>query len=333
MIRFLFILIGLILVVTITISILRVKSDGDGNSDDQFTLGAGDYEFSVNVNGDERVYFVHVPASYDKTPTPLVLNFHGGGGSPEGHKEITEMDDTSDKGGFIVVYPRGTRPDGDSERQYQRFWNVKRGPTGEFNTEGAVIEMDEEKFVLLVLDDLKEKFSIDEKRVYAAGFSNGAILTNQLGCDLSDKIAAIAPIGAPYWGFPEACNLMRPMPVIYFHGTADFCAPFNGGSSQCELGLANQGRVFPSAEETVEFWKGKNACDNNAEITYDRGDVTCQTFTCAQSEVVFCRIEGGGHTWPGGQEYVLPGFDVGKTTQDINANEAMWEFFKKYNLN
>ncbi len=300
----------------------------------QTELGPGNYSFSVVENGLTRPYFIHVPKAYvPNSPAALVLNFHGGGGSPEGHREITGMDATADKHGFIVVYPRGTRPDGDPSKVLQRFWNVKPGPTGEFNSASTISARDDEAYVAAILADVEKKFSIDETRVFATGFSNGAIFSNQLACDLSDRFAAIAPVGAPLWMDPKDCSPSHPVSVIYFHGTTDPCAPFEGGTSGCELGLANSGRIFPSAQSVVDAWKQINAAGDDAVKTFEKGAVLCETFLGAEgSEVTFCKITGGGHTWPGGKPYVLPGFDVGVTNQDISANELMWDFFKKHPL-
>jgi len=301
---------------------------------DSKVFGPGDYEFSIQHGGLERQYYLHVPSSYKSTlPTALILNFHGGAGSPQWLRRITRMDNTADRRGFIVAYPRGTRPDADTRKRTQRFfWNVGKGPAGYFNAK--ISHIDDIGFVDKMLDDIESKFNIDKKRVYATGFSNGAGLTYALACSLSNRIAAIAPVGCPFWNFPESCNPQRPVSIIYFHGTSDKCAPYNGGPSECEAGIASSGRIFISAQDTINIWEEKNGCSGSQEITYQRGEVTCKTYTqCNQgTEITFCEIKNGGHTWPGGLPYKLPGSDVGKTTYDISADEAMWEFFKKHTL-
>ncbi|MDD2689073.1 MAG: hypothetical protein PHT41_02855 [Candidatus Omnitrophica bacterium] len=296
-------------------------------------FGSGDYEFSIQHGGLERKYYIHVPPSYKSTlPTALILNFHGGSGSPQGHRKITQMDNTSDKEGFIIAYPRGTRPDADTKKILQRFWNPGKGPAGYFNVK--ISHIDDIGFVDKMLDDIESKFNIDKMRIYATGFSNGAGLTYALACNLSNRIAAIAPVGCPFWNFPESCNPQRPVSIIYFHGTSDKCAPYNGGPSGCEAGIASSGRVFISAQDTINIWKEKNGCSGSQEITYQRGEVTCKTYKqCNQgAEITFCEIKDGGHTWPGGLPYKLPGSDVGKTTYDISADDAMWAFFKRHTL-
>jgi polyhydroxybutyrate depolymerase len=288
----------------------------------------------IRHQGTSRYYLVYLPKSYNSAvPTPVVLNFHGGGGSAEGHQRTSQMNRKADSAGFIAVYPAGTRRDASPVRLLNRFWNIGEGPNGHYySNSDPVSEIDDIGFVDKLLDDLESNFNVDKKRVYATGLSNGGILTHLLACKLSHRIAAIAPVAAPYWGYPDQCNKAKGLiSVILFHGTSDVCAPYDGGISQCSSRKAID-RIFISARETADIWIAKNNCDGNAKINYQRGEVTCETHDACtdDSAVTFCTIDGGGHTWPGGRPYSLPGLNIGKTTSDIDANDAMWEFFEKH---
>ncbi len=243
---------------------------------------------------------------------------------------MTKMNDKSDSAGFIVVYPRGTGKD--PRMRFKRFWNYASGPHGSYHGDPFFAKVDDVGFVTALLDDLESRFNIDKSRVYATGFSNGGILTHYLACRLSSRIAAIAPVGAPFWTSPKSCNPSRPISVMYFHGTADVCAPYNGGPSGCEAGISTKGRVFVSVKDTISVWVQKNHCPPKPRITYRKGKVTCETYGPGDgdTEVVLCTIKGGGHTWPGGLPYKIPGVEIGEVTYDINANDAMWEFFKRH---
>lgn len=321
------------------LSSINENTDGAANAltlnqsaepENNFTLKAGFYDFSLTHDSLERSYILYAPKSYDPSkPALLVLNFHGGGGSAEGHQDLSGMNATADKYGFIVVYPRGMRTDASPIRPFQRFWN----PGNSYHLNELLSGLDDIGFTQKILNDVEKKFNIDKKRIYATGFSNGAALVHLLGCALSDRLAAIAPVAAPMWNNAIDCNPARPVSVIHFHGTQDACAPYNGGPSGCEAGIGGSGRVFISAEESINIWREENGCTAQAQTTYQAGDATCQTYNCQQgAEVVLCTIDGGGHAWPGGQSYSLPGFDIGKTSQDISANEAMWQFFQKHSL-
>jgi len=139
----------------------------------------------------KRYYTLHVPPSYHgKRPFPVVLNFHGGGGNPKTQRHISRMDASADRHGFIVVYPQGTNKKNKLIKGYT--WNA--GGCCGWAQENKV---DDVAFTEALLDSLQADFSIDKKRVYATGISNGAIMSFRLACEMSDRIAAIAPIAGP----------------------------------------------------------------------------------------------------------------------------------------
>ena len=100
--------------------------------------------------------------------------FDKGGGNGEGFRTITNMDANFDKYGYIVVYPYGT---GEIFLEKEFFtWNNKMGQ----NTEEYTSNIDDVKFFPKMIDDLKNKFNIDDKRVYATGISNGGGMVYRL---------------------------------------------------------------------------------------------------------------------------------------------------------
>jgi polyhydroxybutyrate depolymerase len=289
--------------------------------------GPGNYQFTVTHQGVVRKYDVHVPASYRTFRlTPVVLNFHGGSGGAPQHRIMTQMDKTSDKGGFISVYPWGTGDDPNISNL--RFWN----PGFDYFTGTSrphLNAVDDIGFVNLLLNDLISKFSVDQSRIYAAGLSNGGVFSQRLACDLGDRIAAVASVAGPFWPNDGTCSTSRSIPVLYFHGTLDEFAPYEGGFAICPFART---RFFLAAKETVLKWRLKDSCPSLPEIVYHKGNVTCESYSpCRKSAAVtFCTIDGGGHTWPGGGTYMFPGCDPGLVTQDISASDAIWDFFKNH---
>jgi len=149
------------------------------------------------------------------------------------------------------------------------------------------------------------------------------MMVYRLACELSDEIAAIAPVAATM--VTDSCNPKRPVPVMHFHGTADSVLPYLGGTSVNPLLGKTE---FRGVEDVISFWVERNNCIETPNIILERGDVTCSSFShCEQNaDVVMCKIEGGGHTWPGGSPVKL----FGKTNQDISASEVMWKFFQEH---
>jgi len=178
------------------------------------------------------------------------------------------------------------------------------------------------------LDDLDKVASIDAKRVFATGMSNGGIISYRLASELSDRIAAIAPVGGPM-GI-ETCISKRPVSVMHFHGTDDEFAPFKGGK-----GKGISGTDFYSVEHSIQAWIKADVCPAEPVVTKlpDKADdgmtVTRKSYGPGKegAEIVLIEIEGGGHTWPGQEPRVK---FLGKSTKDISANDLMWEFFEKH---
>ena len=283
-------------------------------------LGPGNHTRSIEVDGRSRSCLVHVPKGYKADqPTPVVLVFHGAGTNAAIMVPFCGMNEKSDEAGFIAVYPNGTG----------------LGPFQTFNAGGLAGKMaedkaDDVKFVSALLDDLATVANVDEKRVYATGMSNGGMMCYRLAAELSDRIAAIAPVSGTM--AIEDAKPKRPVPVKHFHGTADRIVPFGGPDKGTPKFL-----TFKSVEDTIQIWVKINKCQDEpvVEKLEDKADdgttVTKKTHKPKDggAEVVLVEIAGGGHTWPGKQP---PLSFIGKSTKDISANDLMWEFFKRHRL-
>lgn len=275
----------------------------------------------IQVGETTRSYFVYVPPSYDGSqPVPLVLAFHGGGASGRTMPILTGLNDIADREGFIVVYPNA----------YKRRWNDGRTPK---NT------ADDIGFTAALLDHLMKTYNIDSKRVYATGMSNGAMFTHRLACELSDRIAAIAPVAGTMPDTLAAnCRPSRPVPVLMFHGTDDRQVNWNGG--QISVAGDERGAVLSTPATAIE-WVRINDCKETPvrlavpdRDTDDGAQVREEIYRDCRddAEVVLYAVAGGGHTWPGGFQYLPPQL-IGNTTRDIDASELMWDFFARHPLN
>ena len=311
-------------------------------------LGPGDYDFSLIHDGLTRRYLVHIPSTYkEATLLPLVLAFHGGGGNAEGSPEYFQLNSKSDEEGFIVAYPEGSG----KKILGKTFasWNA-----GKCCPSKAGDNIDDVGFIKKVLDDLKNKSNIDSKKIYATGMSNGALITYRLACEMANTFAAIAPVGGH--DSYDDCNPSRPVPVIHFHGTEDPCAFYDGGNcGGCFADILGkltgmEVEAHPwecvSVPDYLEKWSEMNECSNEIEVTYKQGNAECITYNDCKdgADVTLCTIEGMGHTWPGRDTYsgescarnpngrfcTIWKNTVGPLTQDISANDMIWEFFEKH---
>ena len=264
----------------------------------------GPFEVRPLTFDGERRYQIYVPATYDWSPTPVVLNFHGFSSDGGQEEFLTVMSAKAEAEGFILVYPEGTGA--------PLSWNG-----GACCGDAAAALTDDVGFVSALIDDLATYLCVDARRIYATGMSNGGFLAHRLGCELADRIAAVAPV-AGVMALP-ACNPSRPMPVMHFHGTDDMLVPWDGDPAA----------GFPSVLDSTAGWVLRDGCDPMSSITFMNGDSICETWSGCDggAEVVLCTVTGGGHTWPGGSPVPF-----GYTTYDLVANDAMWDFFVAHPL-
>jgi polyhydroxybutyrate depolymerase len=267
---------------------------------------SGDLDWKISSDKVDRTVHVHVPKSYVATTgTPVVMSFHGYTSNGSQQDILARMSEKADKAGFIAVHPEGTGT--------TPSWNA-----GACCGDAASTAIDDIAFVGKIIDELELKLCVDPHRIYATGMSNGGFLSHRIACELSTRVAAVAPV-AGVLAIPT-CLPARPVPIFQFHGTADGLVAYNG----------NPGLGFPSVPQTMAAWAARNGCGKTARETVKKGDVTCLTYDgCkAGAEVSLCTVMNGGHTWPGG----TPVPTLGYTTMDIVATDAMWDFFVKHPL-
>lgn len=282
-------------------------------------LAAGDHVRTLEVDGQSRSYLLHIPPASDAPePAPVVLVFHGAGMNARRMQAFSGLNAKADEVGFVAVYPNGTGA----------------GPFLTFNSGGVEWSVlrdqpDDVAYAARLLDDLATVVRIDPQRIYATGMSNGAMMCYRLAVELSDRIAAIAPVA----GTMAAMHAepQRPVPVLHFHGTEDRLVPFGGPDQRVPKFL-----TFKSVEDTVATWVKRNGCRDNPRIeqlpdTSDDGTTVTRKTYCGNqgAEVTLVVVHGGGHTWPGRQP---PLGMLGRSTRDISATDLIWEFFSRHRL-
>jgi polyhydroxybutyrate depolymerase len=308
---------------------------------------AEDYKsITLEHQGRVRTALVHLPPKFDpRKSRPIVLVFHGGGGNAAGMDLITEWNQKGDQENLIVVYPQGTGRSLFGE--VKGTWNA-----GACCNPARAEKVDDVGFIDALLDKLQERYNTDRRRVYATGLSNGAQFSYRLACELSHRIAAIAPVGGQM--LIQSCRPSRAVPVLNFHGTADNCSRYQGGEcGGCihtllrELGfpIAGNGKFScPPVPELFENWRDIDGCRGDAIETNSPDGVRCHSHKICRedSEVIFCSVEGMGHTWPGGRYGKPCRFNgrlcekfkeiVGPLSTAISATDLMAEFFLRHHL-
>jgi polyhydroxybutyrate depolymerase len=286
---------------------------------------------TLEIDGRTRRFLVTTPAIDDRDERaadharPLLLVFHGGGGRAAQMADMTGFDALADRYGFVAVYPEGVH----------RGWNDGRERRLRAPTRALA---DDVGFVERLLDALMTN-DVDPERVFACGISNGAMFSHRLGRELSDRIAAIGLVaGSAPRDDVAGPRPSRPVSVAIINGTADPLVPFGGGG----VGFrGRRGMVLPT-DETARRWAAHNGCSTQPEVTawepdsgYPVVDDPCpvqqRTFRGGRegSEVVLYVVDGGGHTWPSGPQY-LPERVVGRVCRRLDASETLWRFFASH---
>lgn len=292
--------------------------------------GPGSHSLAITVNDLDRTYIVHVPATYQpQRPSPLVIMLHGGGGTARAAMRETEWTMKAEREGFLAVFPNAMARDPAQPSSFVRnpqLWN-----DGSDRFYPGQKAPDDVGFIAAMLDDLSTRFALDKRRVFVTGFSNGASMSFRVGAELSDRIAAIAPVAGALWFDPPLFK--HPVSLCYITGTADPLNPIEGGVPKLATGASERIRAKPKppVRDSILKWARALGCPAAPASLSEADGVRIETCSPAlgNAEVIYIAVAGLGHTWAGGRS-LLPENLVGKTSNKIRATDVIWEFFRKH---
>lgn len=272
---------------------------------------------SITSGGVEYSYRWTVPSSYDGSPLPVVLDFHGLGSSGSQQDRFVGWSALGETEGFLAV-----QPEGPPFPELGRGWEV---PQFDIDPERNDVAM-----VLDLLDHIAANVCIDPNRIYSTGFSLGGIFTSTLICQLSEVIAAGASVaGLSHF---DACDPTRPVPYLAFYGTDDRVVRFDGQEIGPEGSLERDFWDQAAPEVFAEFAEHFGCTE--AVDTAASASVTLTSYLGCDGDIEmgFYTIEGGGHTWPGSEEFAASGSQNGVTTMEVDATALAWSFFQRHPL-
>lgn len=280
-------------------------------------------EHTIEIDNKTRRFLVFTPQNASG-PLPLVLALHGGGGNMWGIANFLGFHTLAASEGFIVAYPEAMSGN----------WNDGRT----VNLQGLeyLKEIDDVKFLTTVIDVIGNSTPVDSKRVFSTGISNGGFMSQYLAIKAADRIAAIAAVTAGI-GKDAAASFSPSLPlsVMVINGTEDPLVPYVGG--EVKLFRKTRGLTI-GTDETVAKWVGFDGCHPEPAVasmpdTDPKDGCRAETFTWSggksATEVVLVKVVGGGHTWPGGAQY-LPRAIIGRVCRDFHATRLIWNFFRSH---
>lgn len=272
---------------------------------------------TLTVDGRQRSYTLVLPEGLDPqgaARAPMVIALHGGGGNAAQFESSSMLTARAGAAGFAVMYPNGT-----SSGSGLNTWNG-----GGCCGYAVANQVDDVNFIRQAIIEATSAHKVDPARIYATGHSNGGILSYRLACELSDRIAAIAPNAAAH--MLNSCTPSRPVPVLHMHSRQDTNVPIAGG-----VGTGMSGVSFPSLDSTMSVWISHNGCASQPVVDLQAGSYTRSSWTGCQggARVELYLSDDGGHAWPGGLASTAAGDTPSKA---INANDLALSFFQHHRL-
>lgn len=287
-------------------------------------VASSETSFTLQHEGDARSYRVFAPTSYsEETQTPLLLALHGRPSDAERMQKLSEFNSRAENHGFLVAYPQGKN----------KFWNYLHGLADNRTPPN------DPEFIWRVIDDVKARFNVDDKRVYVAGISNGGFMAQRLACESTEVFAAFASVAATGYAYmPEECATRAAVSMLYIHGTADAKVPWVGLSIPGDSGTSRP--VTMSMRDSITYWSNRAGCSPDVrreQVESKQSNPTTHVVRFSsrecvgQNEVMLYAVMGGGHNWPG-VEGVIPQRIAGHVNLDIHASDVIWDFFRDKRL-
>lgn len=286
---------------------------------------AATYKAKVDIrfHGFQRTYLVHLPPGYNvEQPLPMVVVLHGAFDTAKGMQKYSEFSDLADEKRFIALYPNGIGILG-----YFQHWNA-----GHCCGKAAKDGIDDVGFIATVIEDVCSRMTVDRRRIYMVGFSNGGMMTYRFAAERGDLLAAIAPLAAsaggrldmdtPQWSIPEP---VKALPVLTMHGMDDTLVPFTGGI----FSAGKNTQEYWSVNQSLGVWVARDGCNSPPVEREERqGKVHIRTWNdCADNnKVVLYTLEGWRHVWPG--PYFTGRLDPQVPLYNFDAARIIWDFFE-----
>lgn len=260
-----------------------------------------DVALTFDSEGLTRTYRLGIPKDYDpEVPAPLVLNLHGAGSNAVQQSAYTLIPAKGTARGHIVVTPDAVAG----------MW--------ELAGEGR-----DDRFLMALLDHVMAGWCVDLDRVHATGISLGAWKATITACTHRDRFASIALVAEEV--APDGCGI----PVVAFHGTADYVVPYGEGADEGVV-VTGPNKDLPGVEVNMPKWARNNGCSEERDVERIGDDVERWIYRgCPDGTgVELYSILHGGHTWPGAAIDRPPQV----TTRTIDATDLALDWFEAHPL-
>jgi polyhydroxybutyrate depolymerase len=294
---------------------------------------------TVHSGGLNRDVPLYIPASAaGRSDIPLVFDLHGSGRNGRQQALRSGLTALADRHGFLLANPNGGIADPDSPTD-KFYWHVPGVPLSD-SVQMPANAPDDVQFFRDAIRQLEQAACVDPRRIYVTGFSGGGRMASALACELSDRIAATAPVSGLRAGVPRAgdfkapdtktCEPHRAISIITFHGVHDPTNRFDGDGEP---------RWGYSVHAALERWGYIDGCQGNPSEQMVSPHVTKVTYQgCRQTaELILYRTDapvehGGGHIWPHSSTSAQESTLAAEQVDQLDASALIWEFFSRHQL-
>lgn len=279
-------------------------------------------EETITIDGVERSYVTKFPDNHQSDiKLPVIIALHGGGSTWEKFNKGTTkrtLELYSNKNNMLLIFPQGK----------SNHWN-----DGRLKNLKDSDSLDDVKFISKLIDKSIEKHHVDSSKVFITGMSNGGFMAIRLGIELSDKVKAIAAVSAQMSVANQDLNIQKPISFLLINGTDDPVVPYHGGEMKLFKFSKSRGTIL-STTQTINYFLNANNCHPKPikifknKRKFDKTSIISNHYEKCESntQVKLLTVNGGGHTWPGGKQY-LPIAIIGRLSREINASQSIVDFF------
>jgi poly(3-hydroxybutyrate) depolymerase len=282
---------------------------------------AGKNYFTLISGGVKREYYVHVPPGYNSTaPFPVVFMLHGHSGTGEefyiksGWKEVGNAENV------LTVFPSSWHyniiEDGVVEKN-ARVWNTY---SIQFCT--GVTPLDDVLFLSRIIDEMKLRYNVDEKKVFLAGFSNGGAMAARCTIELSDRLAAVVTSSGT---LPPDSQFTpkRLLPVLYQFGNMDTHVREKLGTTDpLPMDFTKLFSQYPFIQQHINSAISSFRLQPAYTVSGNPQDILIATYKglsgMADNVFYFGLIEGMRHAYP--------------NSNNLKLAQTNWKWLKKYKL-
>ena len=256
----------------------------------------------VLVNDEMREFRISVPSSEAGTKLPLIIAFHGGGGAEEDFQQQNEFAQLGEQEKFIMAYAIAEQD--------------RTAAEGEWFLNTAATSKEDNNFAEAIVDELSGSYCIDQDRLYAIGYSLGAMFTYEIACQLNHRFAATASFAGTMPVNPESCDIARGIGLLHIHGKLDYIIYYHQ-DWEWKDGEHEGVGTMSEVPNLIDYWAAKSSCQAISVETSLTEEHIIHNDCMDDAIIEHYGLQFWDHNWPGEVDGEPP-------------YELMWNFLSQF---